>query len=73
MVGLDSLLQALGGEGDGSAAKQLRAEIERLEQQVPELVDYDSQEEDDEEEEEEEERVSGRIGEEWKDRGGVEG
>lgn len=51
-MGIDSLLQALGaGEGDESAAAlQLRAEIERLEQQEAELVDYDEQEEDDEEE-----------------------
>lgn len=52
MVGIDSLLQALGaGEGDQSvAARQLRAEIQRLEQQDADLLDYDEQEEDEEEE-----------------------
>ena len=52
MVGIDSLLQALGaGEGDESmSTQQLRAEIERLEQQEAELVDYGEQEEDEEEE-----------------------
>lgn len=49
MVGLDSLLQALGGEGDGAAAEQLRAEIERLEQQDAGLLDYDDQDEEEEE------------------------
>lgn len=52
VVGIDSLLQALGaGEGDQSvAARQLRAEIQRLEQQDADLLDYDEQEEDEEEE-----------------------
>lgn len=52
VVGIDSLLQALGaGEGDQSvAAQQLRAEIQRLEQQDAELLDYDEQEEDEEDE-----------------------
>ena len=51
MVGIDSLLQALGAaEGDHSAAaQQLRAEIERLEQQEAELVDYSEQDEEEEE------------------------
>ena len=52
MVGIDSLLQALGaaeGEEDHSAAaQQLRAEIERLEQQEAELVDYSEQDEEEE-------------------------
>ena len=52
VVGIDSLLQALGaaeGEEDHSAAaQQLRAEIERLEQQEAELVDYSEQDEEEE-------------------------
>ena len=52
VVGIDSLLQALGaGEGEESmSTQQLRAEIERLEQQEAELVDYGEQDEDEEEE-----------------------
>ena len=49
-VGIDSLLQALGAAGadHSAAAQQLRAEIERLEQQEAELLDYGEQDEEEE-------------------------
>ena len=49
-MGIDSLLQALGAAGadHSAAAQQLRAEIERLEQQEAELLDYGEQDEEEE-------------------------
>lgn len=41
-----SLLQALGEEGDSVAAEKLREEIERLEQEEAELLDYEDEDED---------------------------
>ena len=81
MVGIDSLLQALGAsDGDHSmAAQQLRAEIERLEQQDAELVEYGEQDEDEEEDmvrgqgEGGEEGEGRSEGKERREKGGVRG
>jgi E3 ubiquitin-protein ligase HECTD1 len=65
-VGIDSLLQALGAAGadHSAAAQQLRAEIERLEQQEAELLDYGEQDEEEEDDMYEEMAVGRRSWEE---------